>query len=87
MLSRAKAQRRKKDDESAEVTYINERNKVFNKKINRYFNKYTTECVLKLDEDKLTRSGFVRTLSAGRLFRFGAGCTSYLCFPVFRYDT
>ncbi|WWC66755.1 uncharacterized protein I206_100660 [Kwoniella pini CBS 10737] len=33
----------KKDDEDDEVTYINERNKVFNKKVARYFDKYTKE--------------------------------------------
>ncbi|WWC58380.1 uncharacterized protein I303_100920 [Kwoniella dejecticola CBS 10117] len=33
----------KKDDEEDEVTYINERNKVFNKKVARYFDKYTKE--------------------------------------------
>lgn len=37
--------RRKKDsdDESGDVTYINKRNKVFNKKVARYFDKYTKE--------------------------------------------
>jgi pre-mRNA-splicing factor SYF2 len=35
--------KRKADDEDGDITYINEANKVFNKKINRYFDKYTTE--------------------------------------------
>lgn len=38
-----KKKRAKKDDEDGEVNYINERNKVFNKKISRYFDKYTKE--------------------------------------------
>ncbi|WVW82036.1 hypothetical protein I302_104041 [Kwoniella bestiolae CBS 10118] len=33
----------KKEDDDDEVTYINERNKVFNKKVARYFDKYTKE--------------------------------------------
>lgn len=40
-----KKKRAKKDDEDGEVNYINERNKVFNKKISRYFDKYTKEYV------------------------------------------
>jgi pre-mRNA-splicing factor SYF2 len=38
-----KGKRKKKEDDDGEVTYINDRNKVFNKKIARYFDKYTTE--------------------------------------------
>ena len=44
----SKPKRKKKEDEDGDVTYINDRNKVFNKKIARYFDKYTTECVLSL---------------------------------------
>lgn len=42
---RFKALRKRKagDDADGDVTYINDANKVFNKKINRYFDKYTTE--------------------------------------------
>lgn len=40
-----KKKRTKKDDEDGEINYINERNKVFNKKISRYFDKYTKEYV------------------------------------------
>lgn len=44
--SKGKAEKKKKrKDDTGEVNYINERNKVFNQKINRYFNKYTTEFV------------------------------------------
>lgn len=32
-------------DDDGDVTYINDANKVFNKKINRYFDKYTAEYV------------------------------------------
>ncbi|ORX35313.1 SYF2 splicing factor-domain-containing protein [Kockovaella imperatae] len=39
----SKVKRKKKDDVDEEITYINERNKVFNKKISRYFDKYTKE--------------------------------------------
>lgn len=35
----------KKDDEDGEINYINERNKVFNKKIFWYFDKYMKEYV------------------------------------------
>lgn len=35
--------KRARRDEGGDVTYINEKNKVFNKKINRYFDKYTSE--------------------------------------------
>lgn len=39
--------RRKKedDDDTGDVTYINKRNKHFNKKVARYFDKYTKEYV------------------------------------------
>lgn len=39
----AHKKKRNRDDDDGEVTYINEQNKVFNKKINRYFDKYTAE--------------------------------------------
>lgn len=35
----------KKNGDEAEVNYINDRNKVFNKKLTRYFDKYTKEYV------------------------------------------
>ncbi|WVQ93739.1 hypothetical protein IAU59_000816 [Kwoniella sp. CBS 9459] len=38
-----KYKKRAKDDEDGEVNYINDRNKVFNKKVARYFDKYTKE--------------------------------------------
>ncbi|WVQ78922.1 hypothetical protein IAT38_001014 [Cryptococcus sp. DSM 104549] len=38
-----KKKREKKEDEDEEVNYINDRNKAFNKKIARYFDKYTKE--------------------------------------------
>ncbi|KAL1411905.1 Pre-mRNA-splicing factor SYF2 [Vanrija albida] len=41
--------KRKDDDEGGDVTYINERNKVFNKKIARYFDKYTKEIKASLE--------------------------------------
>lgn len=40
-----KKKRKEKDDSDEPVTYINERNKVFNKKVARYYDKYTTEYV------------------------------------------
>ena len=43
--SLSKTKRKKKDDSDETVTYINERNKVFNKKIGRYYDKYTKEWV------------------------------------------
>ena len=43
--SLSKNKRKKKEDEDEVVTYINERNKVFNKKIARYYDKYTKEWV------------------------------------------
>ncbi|KAJ9097363.1 hypothetical protein QFC19_006831 [Naganishia cerealis] len=39
----AKKRRTADEDEQGDVTYINQRNKVFNQKINRFFDKYTTE--------------------------------------------
>ncbi|ORY29748.1 SYF2 splicing factor-domain-containing protein [Naematelia encephala] len=39
----SKVKRKKKDDGDEEVNYINDRNKVFNKKIARYYDKYTKE--------------------------------------------
>ena len=44
-LSMGKKKRKEKDDSDEPVTYINERNKVFNKKVARYYDKYTTEYV------------------------------------------
>ncbi|WVQ77326.1 hypothetical protein IAR50_007010 [Cryptococcus sp. DSM 104548] len=38
-----KKKRGKKDEEDSEVDYINDRNRVFNKKISRYFDKYTKD--------------------------------------------
>jgi hypothetical protein len=35
-------------DDDGDVTYINDANKVFNKKINRYFDKYTAEYVFRI---------------------------------------
>jgi len=35
--------KKKKSDEGEEVNYINHRNRMFNKKASRYFDKYTTE--------------------------------------------
>jgi len=43
--SLGKKKRKAKDDSNEPVTYINERNKVFNKKVARYFDKYTKEYV------------------------------------------
>lgn len=40
--NKAMKKRRAKDDDG-DVTYINDRNKQFNKKINRYYDKYTEE--------------------------------------------
>ena len=47
MDKRHKKMRKRKaaDDDGGDVTYINDANKVFNRKINRYFDKYTTESV------------------------------------------
>ncbi|KAJ9125309.1 hypothetical protein QFC22_000266 [Naganishia vaughanmartiniae] len=39
----AKKRRTADEDEQGDVTYINQRNKVFNQKINRFFDKYTQE--------------------------------------------
>lgn len=40
---KAAERKRNRDEDTGDVTYINEKNKVFNKKINRYFDKYTSE--------------------------------------------
>lgn len=40
---RAKFSRRRTFNEGEDVTYINERNRVFNKKASRAFNQYTLE--------------------------------------------
>jgi hypothetical protein len=44
--SRAKKRRAKDEAEGGDITYINDRNKVFNKKINKFFDKYTSEYVM-----------------------------------------
>lgn len=46
---RATSSRRRQHYEEDEVTYINDRNKVFNEKIAREFNKYTSEIKLNLE--------------------------------------
>ncbi|KAI0342419.1 SYF2-domain-containing protein [Trametopsis cervina] len=38
-----KFSRKRNNEDEGDITYINERNKVFNKKIARYYDKYTTE--------------------------------------------
>ncbi|KAI0696523.1 SYF2-domain-containing protein [Cytidiella melzeri] len=38
-----KFSRKRNNEDDGDITYINERNKVFNKKIARYYDKYTTE--------------------------------------------
>lgn len=40
---RKKFSRRRQEFDSEDVTYINDRNKMFNKKIKRAFDKYTVE--------------------------------------------
>lgn len=40
---KARAARGLKDDDSGDVTYINHKNKQFNEKLARFYNKYTTE--------------------------------------------
>lgn len=40
---RGKRSRKRLHEDDGDITYINERNRVFNKKIARYFDKYTTE--------------------------------------------
>jgi len=40
---RAKFSRKRTNEEEGDITYINERNKVFNKKIARFYDKYTAE--------------------------------------------
>ncbi|KAG7544357.1 hypothetical protein FFLO_03236 [Filobasidium floriforme] len=41
--NKAMRKRKKGEDDGGDVTYINDANKVFNRKINRYFDKYTQE--------------------------------------------
>ncbi|KAL7410719.1 SYF2 splicing factor-domain-containing protein [Mrakia frigida] len=41
--SRSKSSRKRANDDEGDVTYINDANKVFNKKITRYYDKYTKE--------------------------------------------
>ncbi|KAN0109073.1 SYF2 domain containing protein [Russula decolorans] len=40
---RRKFSRKRPNDDTGDITYINEKNRIFNKKIARYFDKYTTE--------------------------------------------
>lgn len=40
---RLKKRKERRGDEGADVTYINEKNKQFNQKLSRFYNKYTTE--------------------------------------------
>lgn len=40
---KARAARGINDDDGGDVTYINEKNKQFNEKLNRFYNRYTTE--------------------------------------------
>ncbi|KAJ5171803.1 Pre-mRNA-splicing factor syf2 [Penicillium capsulatum] len=40
---RLKKRKERRGDEEADVTYINEKNKQFNQKLSRFYNKYTTE--------------------------------------------
>ncbi|PCH37499.1 SYF2-domain-containing protein [Wolfiporia cocos MD-104 SS10] len=40
---KSKFSRKRHNEEEGDITYINERNRVFNKKIARYYDKYTTE--------------------------------------------
>ena len=42
-MDKGKKRNRPKKDEETDVTYINDRNKVFNRKLVRYFDKYTKE--------------------------------------------
>lgn len=40
---KAKFSRKRRNEDEGDITYINEHNRVFNKKIARYYDKYTTE--------------------------------------------
>jgi hypothetical protein len=40
---KSKFSRRRAFNEDADVNYINERNRVFNKKLNRFYDKYTAD--------------------------------------------
>ena len=42
-MDKGKKRNRPKKDEETDVTYINDRNKVFNRILVRYFDKYTKE--------------------------------------------
>lgn len=52
----AKKRRTADQDDQGDVTYINQRNKVFNQKINRFFDKYTQECVFRSNQLDLVNS-------------------------------
>lgn len=41
--SRMNSSRKRANEDEGDVTYINDANKVFNKKINRYYDRYTKE--------------------------------------------
>lgn len=43
MQSRNSNSRKRANEDEGDVTYINDANKVFNKKINRYYDRYTKE--------------------------------------------
>jgi len=43
IAKRAKYSRRRAVDEDADIDYINERNMKFNKKLERFYGKYTTD--------------------------------------------
>ena len=49
-MDKGKKRNRPKKDEETDVTYINDRNKVFNRKLVRYFDKYTKEYVFLLSD-------------------------------------
>jgi len=43
IVKKSKFSRKRPDEETGDITYINEQNRVFNKKIARYYDKYTAE--------------------------------------------
>ncbi len=42
-VQRSKRTRKREDDPDAEVTYINETNRKYNNRLNRFYDKYTQE--------------------------------------------